>query len=871
MEEIKIENLTFTYSQKEVPTLSNIHLTIKQSEFVVLCGKSGCGKTTLLRCLKPALSPCGSVTGKIYFEGVSLDTLSQREQTEKIGFILQEPDNQIVCDTVWHELAFGLENLSYNTNEIRAKVAEMASFFGIQNWFRKNISELSGGQKQLLNLAAVMVLQPSVLILDEPSSQLDPIAAQTFLETLSKINRELGTTIILSEHRLEEAMPLADKVIVLDNGKVLGTGTPYEIGTLLQKERHEMYFALPTPMRVYYMTESEYECPITIREGAQWLSKMEIHQNICFEENEYNTDFPAVLELRDIWFRYEKNLSDVLRNLTLKIYRGEWYAIVGGNGTGKSTVLSLINKINKPYRGKILIADNKKIAALPQNPQNLFSRKTVLLNLYELLTDLPISNKEKDQRLSSVIQFCNLERILENHPYDLSGGELQRAALAMMLLCQPDILILDEPTKGLDAGFKIRLAELLKQLQEKGITILMVSHDIEFCAKYADRCGMLFDGQIVSEDIPRRFFAGKNFYTTAANRMARKQLPRAVLDTDILVSLGVNPPTENFPKPPEALCNLFANESNQLCKKNVKNFSAKNIVLGIFFAFAFLATQIWICGKYTDWKEYLFEAFSILFLGLSFFYLIPRKKSVIKNIQKQKEKRALSKRTIISAIIIFTFIPFTIFGGVYFLEDKKYYFISLLIITEILLPFALIFEGRRPQARELIIVSTFCAIAVAGRIAFAPSPQFKPIIALIIIAGLCFGGETGFLTGAITGLVSNFFFGMGPWAPWQMFSLGLIGFFSGIILQKGLLGKSKTGLCLWGFLMTMIVYGGIMNFASVIMQQTKITKETLFSVYLMGFPFDFIHAISTVFFLWFIAEPMCEKLERIKSKYNILQ
>ena len=250
-----LEDLTFTYPGQPRPALRGVSLAIGKGEFITLCGKSGCGKTTLLRQLKPALSPHGLRSGTIFFEGMPLEDLDQRAQSARIGFVLQSPENQIVTDKVWHELAFGLESLGYDTPAIRLRVAEMASFFGIQNWFYKNVNELSGGQKQLLNLAAVMVMQPAVLILDEPTSQLDPIAAADFLATVGRINRELGTTVLLTEHRLEEALPLSDRCIVMDEGGVLADGTPGAVGVQLKAAGHDMFLSMPTPMRIYAATD----------------------------------------------------------------------------------------------------------------------------------------------------------------------------------------------------------------------------------------------------------------------------------------------------------------------------------------------------------------------------------------------------------------------------------------------------------------------------------------------------------------------------------------------------------------------------------------------------------------------------------------
>ena len=260
---------------------------------------------------------------------------------------------------------------------------------------------------------------------------------------------------------------------------------------------------------------------------------------------------------------------------------------------------------------------------------------------------------------------------------------------------------------------------------------------------------------------------------------------------------------------------------------------------------------------------------SICLLGGALFCFLPQREIGVKI--QQKTSHTLSKRTIAAAVMILIAIPFTIYAGIRFFGDRRYYLISMLIILETMIPFAMVFESRKPQARELVIISVLCAIAVGGRAAFFMLPQFKPVLAVIIITGVCFGGETGFLTGAVTGFVSNFFFGQGPWTPWQMFAFGIIGFIAGILFKKGILRKTRVSLCIFGFSAALVIYGGIMNPASVIMQQVKITPQMILSSYIMGIPFDLIHALSTAFFLWFISEPMLDKLERLKIKYGLIE
>ena len=861
MEIVKIEKLTFKYPSADRYAIKDLSLTVNSGEFVTVCGKSGCGKSTFLRQLKPLLSPHGERAGEIFFEGKDLYSLSQKEQCEKIGFVMQNPDNQIVTDKVWHELAFGLENLGVSTEEIRAKVGEMASFFGLQNWFNKDISELSGGQKQLLNLAAVMVVEPKIIILDEPTSQLDPIAAADFLNMLYKINRDMGTTVIISEHRLEEVFTISDKVVALDEGELIAFGTPREVGKVLYDKKSDMIEALPTPMRVSLATKTSGFCPMTVREGRQWLSETEVKSDAIFEEKSFGKGLPVV-ELKDVWFRYEKNLTDIIKGLSLTVLKGEIYAITGGNGTGKTTSLMLMSSLIKQYRGKIDISG--KVAMLSQNPQALFTRNRVIDELTEMADGRKISKEEKDKIISEIITLCEIDKILEMHPYDLSGGEKQRAAFAKVLLSKPDILLLDEPTKGLDTHFKVKLGEILTQIKEAGITTIIVSHDIEFCAKYADRCGMFFDGNIISENKPRQFFSGKSFYTTAANRMAREKLPSAILAEDIIIACGGKIPQKQKRQAPEL--NLKIEEKKTVTQKKL---TVKNMIWGFIFLVLFIATQAFLGEKFADERKYIIHILSFLLLGLSLTNLIPQK-DLTREYTASKDKKLL-KRTMISAFLIIITIPLTIYIGSFYLGNKKYFIISTLIILQIMIPFLFVFEQRKPKAREVIIISVICALAVAGRVAFSFFPQFKPLLALVIIAAVCFGGETGFLVGAISIFVSNFFMAQGMWTPWQMFAAGIIGFFAGVLFKKGFIRKTRGSMCIYGGISTLIIYGGIMNAATVIIYQTNPTKEMFLSAFLLGLPMDIIHAVSTVFFLWFAAPVIIEKLERVKVKYGLVK
>ena len=396
-------------------------------------------------------------------------------------------------------------------------------------------------------------MQPKVLILDEPAAQLDPIAASEFMRTLYRINRELGTTVIISEHRLEELFPMADRVAVMDKGKIIYCDSPRNVGTALAAAEHPMFYGLPAVMKIYAQTGAGGKCPMTIRDGRLWLEsilgepeekaydkKDEKEKSTEYKkEKKKKTDEEYIIDARDVYFSYDRNSGEVLRRLNLRVKKGEWYCLMGGNGAGKSTTLKVLCGILKPQRGNVTIdgLDVKKtgsrlfegrLAMVPQNPRALFTEITVEEELLEALYYSKEADSEKVKAASDMMEQMELSHLAKAHPYDLSGGEQQRLALGKILLLKPRILILDEPTKGLDPFFKRTLAQIFKGLVERGVTIFMVSHDIEFCAEYADRCAMFFDGDIVSEGEPQAFFSGNSFYTTVSNRMARGWFPKAV-------------------------------------------------------------------------------------------------------------------------------------------------------------------------------------------------------------------------------------------------------------------------------------------------------------------------------------------------------
>jgi len=825
MECYKVRDLSFCYPNEEKKAIKNLSFDIIKGELITVCGASGSGKTTLLRLLKPLISPEGNLSGEIVFEGDDINVLSDRSQCAKIGFVMQDPDSQIVTDKVWHELSFGLESLGVDSSEIRARVSEMSAFFGLSGLFYKNVNELSGGQKQLVNLASVMVMNPDVLILDEPTAQLDPVSAEAFLDAVLKINRELGTTVILSEHRLENAIPMCDRLMVMDEGEIIAFSKASEVQKILKEKSHPMLMAMTTAMRLYSSVESELDCPVSVREGREWLSSFNITDTDYVTEDKKQDLKDKIIEIKDVYFRYDKNSDDIIKNFSLDIYKGEIFSLLGANGSGKSTLLSLLSGINIPHRGKILLdkenIKDKKLfdglmGVLCQNPKNMFAKNSIYLDYMDMLSDEKTEDEQKKIKVESVAKILGITHLLNRHPNDLSGGELQRAAIGKLLLKTPSVVLLDEPTKGMDADFKRQFASILCDMKNSGITILMVSHDVEFCAEYSDRCALMFDGSVTAVGSADSFFKKNIFYTTACVRITRGITRETVLVKDAIKLICGKEEKLNTPQYTSE--NIIEQRNTPMDKPKGKKAKPSYIrlIFGILFAgiFFYLNSKVDTSGY--EIKDSLMQILTIFLAGISVFFFLPRKgKDIPETIRKDNKK--LSKRTITATFITLILIPLTILFGVYKLNDRKYYFISLMIILEILIPFFVMYEGKKSSVRELIIISVLCAMAVAGRIAFYAVPQFKPTLAIVIIAGVCFGAESGFLVGSLSAFVSNFYFLHGVWTPWQMFGFGIVGFVGGILFSKGIIKTNRISLSVFGFLVSVIIYGGIMDPASVLM------------------------------------------------------
>lgn len=517
MELLAIKDMSFRYAGSDSAAISGVSFSVERGDFLAVCGATGSGKSTLLRLIKRELAPRGKAEGEILFCGKPLCELDDRKAAQKIGYVAQRPEEQIVTDRVWHDLAFGLENLGLPTGVIRRRVAETACFFGIEEWFDKSTDELSGGQKQLLSLASVMVMQPELLLLDEPTARLDPIAAGDFINAVARLNRELSLTVIMISHCLEDVLPVANRVLALEGGRVAEYGeTRKAVGKI--KNIPSLAGALPAAARLYSRLGADCECPLTVREGRDLIEHNFGSSVRALPPEEYVHSKNVALEFSGVYFRYSREQEDVLRELELKVYENEIFCLLGGNGSGKSTALAAAAGLIKPYTGHIRVFGKKVtdrefaraglLTLLPQDVQTVFIKSTVRAEL-------------ADANVTEGALTQELDRLMDRHPYDLSGGQQQLLALAKALAARPRLLLLDEPTRGLDAGAKAEFVSVLRKLRDGGMTVVLVTHDAELAAEISDRCALFFRGEIVADDVPRRFFSGNSFYTTAANRICR--------------------------------------------------------------------------------------------------------------------------------------------------------------------------------------------------------------------------------------------------------------------------------------------------------------------------------------------------------------
>lgn len=462
---IEVRGLSFTYPGAEALVLDGLDWSVPQGAFALLVGGTGSGKSTLLSLLKPEISPAGECTGELCVLGESVADMDVRASAERVGYVFQDPENQIVCETVWHEMAFGLENLGMSRDEMRRRVAETSYFFGLEDWLHRDTDTLSGGRKQLLSLAAVLALRPRVLLLDEPTSQLDPVAEKSFLHALFRVNRELGCTVVVATHQPRPMLEYATCAYRIEDGRVCEVADLASLGS---------------------------------REGLLALDS-------CWPAQVAATS--AAAAIREGWFRYDRASGWVLRGLDAAFSAGAVHAVVGGNGCGKSTMLSVLAKTVKLQRGH-MERGAASAALLPQNPKALLVAETVRDELMEWASACGYDEAMARERAASL----GLSGLDGRHPYDLSGGQRQLLALAKLLLIGPELLLLDEPTKGLDLASRRIIARALRDHAKAGGTVIMATHDLDFAEQVADDIAMMFDGEIACMEPPADFFADNVFY-----------------------------------------------------------------------------------------------------------------------------------------------------------------------------------------------------------------------------------------------------------------------------------------------------------------------------------------------------------------------
>ena len=835
MAHLEVKGLTFAYAGSAEPALGNVSLEVRPGELAVLCGATGSGKTTLLRLIKRELAPGGVMTGDILLDGVPLHKLDPRQAAAAVGLVMQDPESQLATDTVEHELAFGMENLGLPRGEMRRRLAELAGFFGLEPLLGKPLEELSGGRKQAVNLAAVLLCQPRLLLLDEPLAQLDPLAARELAGLIRRLNEERGVTVLLCEHRLDELMPAADRVILLEAGAVAFNGPPAEFvravwragdpGRLMflpaatawaLRRFGDMALADPPldvkAVRRMYLAEGAAGPADGGRRGAGGSPRRVAERGA--EEARVRRPKEPLLTAQGVFFAYSRDEPAVIRGLDWTLGRGEFVALLGANGSGKSTLLQLLAGLRRPQRGDVRLAGvpvhrlpagtrTARIGYLAQNPLLHFVHETVRDELVHAAAFTGAADPEEEAvRLA---RRFDLEPLLERHPHDLSGGERQRAALAIAVAGRPDVLLLDEPTKGLDPFAKAKLADELRRLNGEGMTLVVATHDVEFAEAHASRCALLFQGEIAADEPAETFFRGNFFYVSPLHRLADGR-------EDESRRCGPGGGSERGTAAgPDGGTDGAAADGRPKAGAGVAG-AARAGLRNVLAHFRRVPAHLWMIPA----------AVAYAALGVMAFR-----------------------------------------RGASLLAGFAMVFLALV-------PFYARYERKMRGARELALVAVLAALASVGRVPFALIlPNFTPVTFIVMVTGVVFGAEAGFIAGSMSALVSNFFLGQGPWTPWQMFAWGMAGYTAGLLAHRGAFWRRRAPLAalglVWGFL-----YGWILN-ASIAIDQWAQTKSwaNVLAVYAAGLPFDATHAAANVFFLALFGPAWIRLLERYRNKYSV--
>ncbi len=520
---IEFDEVTFYYAGTERPILDRLTLRINEGEFILVVGPSGAGKSTFLRCLNGLIPHFygGKFGGSVRVGGRDPLQAEPRGMSDLVGFVLQTPEAQAVTDTVESELAFAMENHNLPQRLMRKRIEEVLDQVAIAPLRHRRLETLSGGERQRVAIASALTLQPRILVLDEPTSQLDPQAAEEVLTLLQKLNTDLGLTVILSEHRLERVVQYADRILYFPgDGQKPVLGRPDAVLS-------ELPFAPPLVSLARQLNWTPL--PLTVKAGRPFARHLPLEpladQAISLRATSQSAPSKAILVLRDLWYSYQG--KEALKGVSISFEAGQLTAIMGRNGSGKTTLLKNIIGLLRPQNGVVELHGQdtrhwevqtiaRTVGYVPQNPDTLLFADTVREEIEFTRRYHPSSSRADTDALLEQLGLMHLQA---HYPRDLSGGERQRAALAAILIGNPQVLLLDEPTRGLDYQQKKRLAQFLRDMVGAGKAVIMVTHDVELAARCADRVVLMGDGQIVLDGPMREIMRQSMVFSSQISKL----------------------------------------------------------------------------------------------------------------------------------------------------------------------------------------------------------------------------------------------------------------------------------------------------------------------------------------------------------------
>lgn len=522
LEIVNIHNVTFNYTDSSKSAIEDINLKINEGEFVLITGPSGCGKSTLIRLINGIIPDYygGTIKGEVFLQGNNIVNMDRHSIVKMVGMVYQHPEKQIILQDVEREIAFGLENFNTEINTMKRNVAEAISLLGINGIRDKQTAKISGGEKQRVAIAAIAAMDPEIILLDEPISQLDPIGAEEVLNYIKKLNCDMGKTIVLVEQRLDKCFSMADRIIFMENGRIINEGTPHNIPKEINKKHH-------IPNLTYIFKSAGYEkLPIDVKEAR----KIVMSKSISTIDKQKKSLSNVVVEVKKLNFGYEKRVS-TLKDINLTIRKGEILCVMGENGAGKSTLFKIIAGLINNYTGKVYIEGKnasamddveriKKVGYLSQNPNDYFGRKTVFEEVGYTLKNI---DEYSSERVNEVLNLMNITHLKDRNPRDLSGGEKQRTAIACTLVANPDILVLDEPTRGMDSIAKDNLGNIIRELASRGKSIVIITHDADFAGDYGDTVNLMFDGEIVARGDAESILCDSAYYSPQVSRVFKNR------------------------------------------------------------------------------------------------------------------------------------------------------------------------------------------------------------------------------------------------------------------------------------------------------------------------------------------------------------